>query len=462
MRSYHEQIFSRASMKKLIEYLSIVLTSILLLACGGGGSSSNSPSSTQTFTIGGSVSGLSGTITLLNNAGNPLTVSSSGAFTFTSPVNQGGSYVVTVGSQPSGQSCSVSQASGTNTQSNITSVLVSCLSAGKFAYVPNFGGNNISGFSINQTTGALTAISGSPYPAGVLPYGIAVTPSGKFAYAINYNSNSISQYSINTTSGALSAIGGSEFTGPGPRVILVHPTANFVYVANQIANTVSSYSIDPVSGILTALATVPTGSQPISMAINRAGGYLYTVNIVDSTVSAFAINSTTGALTSVAGSPFSSGAGPTSIAISPSGGFAYVGGQGDIVDPATAGITSFQINPSTGALVSPLFLSSGFSASLAIDPTGQFLYSVGAGLFGYSINASTGALTELSSSPFTIGSDPISITIDPSGQFVYVPRMFDNVIAALRLNTLTGELSPIGEYGAGSGVNYITITAGSQ
>jgi 6-phosphogluconolactonase len=448
-------------MKKLIVYLSVAIFSILLLGCGGGGSSS-SPSSIQTFTIGGSVSGLSGTITLLNNAGNPLIVSSSGVFTFTSPVNQGGSYVVTVGSQPSGQSCSVSQASGTNVQANVTSVSVSCLSTGKFAYVPNFAGSNISGFSINQTTGVLTAITGSPYSAGVLPYGIAVTPSGKFAYAINYASNSISQYSVNAATGALSSIGGLEPTGSGPRVILVDPTGKFVYVANQIAGTISSYSIDPVSGILTPLATIPTGRQPKSMAINGAGLYLYTVSIVDSTISAFSINSTTGDLRELAGSPFVTGAGPVSIAISPTGGFAYVGGQGDNIDPNTAGITTFQVNPSTGALLSPLFLSSGSSFSLAVDPTGQFLYSVGAGLFGYSINSSTGVLTELSSSPFTIGSNPISITIDPSGQFAYVPRMFDDVIAALRLNALTGQLSPIGEYGAGSGVNYISITAGSR
>jgi 6-phosphogluconolactonase len=454
-------------MKKWFTYASAILISLFLFSCGGGGGGSSSSgggggSSTQTFTIGGSISGLTGSITLLNNSGNPLTLTSSGSFTFSTPVNQGSSYAVTIGAQPSGQSCSISQATGANVQANITSVLVSCLNTGKFAYVPNFAGNNISGFSINQSTGALSAIAGSPYTAGSLPRDIAVTPSGKFAYAINNGSNTISQYSINATTGALTAIVGFISTGSGPVKIIAEPSGKFVYVANQSSNSISSYSVNQITGELTDLATTPTGSQPISMAINGAGTYLYTANYTDSTVSVFAINASTGSLTPISGSPFATGQAPIYIIASPSGGFVYVACQGDLINPATTGISISPINLSTGALLASTSFVSGFSVSMAIDPTGQYLYSVGVGIDGYSINSSTGLLSSLTNSPFTTGPNPISVSIDPSGQFAYVPQMFTDAILAFTLNASTGQLTASGSYNAGPGVNVITITPGSR
>ena len=49
----------------------------------------------------------------------------------------------------------------------------------QFAYVANGGGNNVSGYTINPTTGALTAIGGSPFPAGNFPSSVAVTPRAR-------------------------------------------------------------------------------------------------------------------------------------------------------------------------------------------------------------------------------------------------------------------------------------------
>jgi DNA-binding beta-propeller fold protein YncE len=55
----------------------------------------------------------------------------------------------------------------------------------------------ISGYTIDSTTGALTAISGSPFPDGIgtSPYSLAVDPTGKFAYVAN-NGGGVSGYTI--------------------------------------------------------------------------------------------------------------------------------------------------------------------------------------------------------------------------------------------------------------------------
>ncbi len=105
----------------------LVLTIGALLsfaACGGGGTGTITPPP-ATYTIGGTVSGLSGTVSLTDNGGNTLTVTANGGFTFAGTVNSGAAYKVAVGTQPSGQTCTVTNGSGTAT-SNVTSVQVAC------------------------------------------------------------------------------------------------------------------------------------------------------------------------------------------------------------------------------------------------------------------------------------------------------------------------------------------------
>ena len=73
------------------------------------GGSAGGPAS---FTVGGTVSGLSGTVVLQDNGGDDLTVTASGPFTFATKVATGAAYAVTVKTNPSGQTCTVASGSG--------------------------------------------------------------------------------------------------------------------------------------------------------------------------------------------------------------------------------------------------------------------------------------------------------------------------------------------------------------
>lgn len=80
-----------------------------------------------TVTIGGAVSGLTGSgLVLRNNGGDPLPISSNGGFAFATPINAGGAFNVTIATQPGGQTCTVQNGTGTAT-GNITSVAVTCV-----------------------------------------------------------------------------------------------------------------------------------------------------------------------------------------------------------------------------------------------------------------------------------------------------------------------------------------------
>ena len=77
------------------------------------------------FTLGGTVSGLAGTLVLQNNSASNLTVTANGAFTFPNAVLSGSAYNVTVFSKPSNQLCNVTNPSG-NAAANVTNVSVVC------------------------------------------------------------------------------------------------------------------------------------------------------------------------------------------------------------------------------------------------------------------------------------------------------------------------------------------------
>lgn len=85
---------------------------------------------TNTYSIGGSVTGLTGSgLVLQDNAGNDLAVAAgSGTFTFSTPIASGANYQVTVKTQPTAptQTCAATAATGTVVSSNVTNVVVTC------------------------------------------------------------------------------------------------------------------------------------------------------------------------------------------------------------------------------------------------------------------------------------------------------------------------------------------------
>jgi hypothetical protein len=104
----------------------ILGASIFLGACGGGYDGGGSGGAPLTYRVGGTVSGLTGTVVLQNNGGDNLSISANGAFTFPTPLAYGSSYDVTVLTQPMGQTCTVANRAGAYGGSSVTSVTVTC------------------------------------------------------------------------------------------------------------------------------------------------------------------------------------------------------------------------------------------------------------------------------------------------------------------------------------------------
>lgn len=140
------------------------------------------------------------------------------------------------------------------------------------------------------------------------PQGIRVTPDGKFVVVVNQGSNNLSVFSLDATSGALTPVPGSPFpSGPQPGPMAIDPSGKFVLVADSGNNELTPYTIDS-AGSLTAGTPVPLGAKNIqtAMAVDPAGQFAF-VGVFNQKVAGFHLDPGTGSLTPMSGSPFAGG-----------------------------------------------------------------------------------------------------------------------------------------------------------
>lgn len=156
---------------------------MLLTACGGGGGSSGGGGGggggggSTTYSVGGSVSGLSASgLVLTDNGGDNLTVASGAStFTFATKLASGASYDVAVGTQPTGETCTVASASGT-VSADVTAIAVSC-KVNTYTVGGTISGLSASGLKLQDySSGETLAV-----PAGATTY--------QFTQAVAYGTN---------------------------------------------------------------------------------------------------------------------------------------------------------------------------------------------------------------------------------------------------------------------------------
>lgn len=341
-----------------------------------------------------------------------------------------------------------------------------------YAYVGNQSDNTISGYAVDNSSGALTAVPGSPFTGPTGPRQTAVELFGEYVYVANGGGSGVYGFSIASATGTLTAISGSPFPGgAGPRGIVVDTSGEYVYTANRTDNNVSGYVVNASSGVLTAVPgspfAIPSSSEqapgPQKLTVDPTGKFLYVTDHLTGDIAGFTINTSTGALTLMSGSPFSDEETPNidiqpfAIVVAPSGKFVYVTNHG------TSTISVYSVNSTSGALTpvsgSPFAIPPPSECNAqpygaAIGPSGQFLYVADYGCGSISIfflNAVTGVPTQIASSPVFIDlgetecefAGPNDDTLDPTGRFLYVADQGCGVISAYSVDTATGVLTEV-------------------
>jgi 6-phosphogluconolactonase (cycloisomerase 2 family) len=187
--------------------------------------------------------------------------------------------------------------------------------SGAYLYVINNGGtgtnaNTVAAFSIDQTTGALTALSTATVPTGSAPY-LGGIDANKHLYVANSVDNTVSAFTIGAN-GILTQIGTTNFavTGtPAPvsiENVIIDPSSTHIYIVDggnsgltPPANTgfIYAYSLNSDGSIGSALSGSPYAVgvyPPGGMSIDPTGALLGVENNEDSTISPFKILSSGG------------------------------------------------------------------------------------------------------------------------------------------------------------------------
>jgi hypothetical protein len=150
--------------------------------------------SVNTYTVGGTISGLAESGLVLANGTDTLSVAANAVmFTMPTGVASGSTYDVVVQTQPASQTCTVSNASGPVTTSDITNVAVSCVTTLSYTTPGSYNWtvpNGVTSIQIVATGGG----GGASYPGtgfggnggngGVVTATLAVTPGAVLSFYV--------------------------------------------------------------------------------------------------------------------------------------------------------------------------------------------------------------------------------------------------------------------------------------
>ena len=188
--------------------------------------------------------------------------------------------------------------------------------SGQFLYASLQAETGFRGYRINQATGVLHELDGSPFATTGLPDGdtlfgggIVFKPSGDFMYT---SGGGLNAFSIDPTSGKPTLVAGSPFTldiqsDRNAPNIAMDPLGKYVYATHfLLTQSISGFKILP-SGGLEPVPNMPfQGDNPYSISVDPTGRFVF-VGVDGPTMAAYRITRSTGFLTPVAGSEFQFG-----------------------------------------------------------------------------------------------------------------------------------------------------------
>lgn len=357
--------------------------------------------------------------------------------------------------------------------------------------------NQITGFKVDDFSGNLTQVIGSPFSSnGSNPVSIVIKPGGRYVYVVDQGTGgsastcngagTASTLHKETSGGvALYSVGGDGvltfqqqyFTqGSSPVWAQMDSGGTYLYVADKYSpdgcalntsgkpkGSITVFQIDQSTGRLVLVTNqqekdfagnpktwFDVGTAPIMM--QTAGSCLFTLD-GDNTIFPYAFgNSGQITVTTTGFFPVSA----TSLSsINASGSTVYLTDAGsNRILPYTVGSGCALTSVAGGAV--PNITGTSNPQYVFIDRSAKYVYvlnqsttNTGTGTTPYSsisaftVSPSNGQLTPIPGAPYKVGSNPVCMVEDGSSQYVYTSNRNDGTVTGLQINTTTGELSDL-------------------
>lgn len=240
------------------------------------------------YTVGGTVSDLVDTLTLQNNSGDNLIITADGSFTFPTALVNGSGYNATILTQPTGQTCSLTNGSGTIASTNVTNVTVTCTNIpysvggaisglGATVVLQNNGGDDLTLTANAGFTFATTLINGNAYSVTV-----SMQPIGQTCVVTNasgtINAGNVTNVTVTCTDNFYT-VGGAT-SGLSSWLILQNNGGDDLTVTSNGSFTFDTALVNG-SGYSVTILTQPVGQ---TCAVTNASGTISAGNVTDVTV----------------------------------------------------------------------------------------------------------------------------------------------------------------------------------
>lgn len=304
--------------------------------------------------------------------------------------------------------------------------------------------------------------------------GISGTLFGGFSYdSYLYASNqsgspALTRMKINSTSGAITVLG-TTATPNGTYGVEIDSTNTWVYAAGVSANQIAGFTIDHANGNLAAVpgSPVAAGAGVNGLAVSKDSKCLIASNFngaASAKVTSFSINQSTGALTKVA--DYVGGTNPGGIAIDPLNRYVWVANYG------SSTISGYTLNTTTCALVFiNNYASGGSPDAISVHPNGKFVFTGNAtaagGITALQVDPNTGDLSLLTTLVTSNATNGAGIEIDKSGSQVYVTARGGGApgqgrVYGYDVNTNSGSLTLVNSWLTNNGPNDVRILGSGQ
>jgi 6-phosphogluconolactonase (cycloisomerase 2 family) len=339
--------------------------------------------------------------------------------------------------------------------------------------------NQIVGFKIDDYTGNLTTVNGSPFASnGAVPVSIVVKPGGRYIYVINQGTGGTTTKAGTGQSVALYSVGGdgtltfqqNYFTqGYISQWAQFDSTGSYLYVLDKYSpsgdgnGAITAFTSDSTTGRLALVTNAQTqiggvnttyfevGPKPFMM--KTLSGCLFTVNSGNQSISPLAFGSG-GQLTFTTTQTFPTTAGNIT-SINGAGSFIFLtDAANNMLDGYSVGsnctlttLNGGNTNLATYGTTNPTYT--------LIDSTNKYIYVLNqsttstqvttpySSISGFIINSTNQELQPLSGSPYSVGSGPVCIAEDPTNQYMYISNHNDGTVTGKVFDSTHGTLSAL-------------------
>jgi DNA-binding beta-propeller fold protein YncE len=325
-------------------------------------------------------------------------------------------------------------------------------------YVANYLSSDISAYRLDDLTGALAPVPGSPFKSDQSPIAIAVSPSGRVVLVAHGQSRDVRSFTRDAE-GVLTPAPGAPLRAKGALdSVAFHPSGRFAFA---VGDGVLAFAVDPLTGELgpivgTAFSpdapAVPSCTRdPQTLAVSHDGGYLYA--LAGACISTLRIDSATGSLEPLAGSPFVLERRANPYVLASAAGRLYYANSTE-QDAHGGALAPGRLAACAVGSTDGLPLPSCFDApagdrthALVVHPSGAFVYatstvrgSTAGALDAYGFDRASGELTLTVSLP--AGPNPFGLAVDPDGRFVFVANAHDG-LRSYAIDSASGAPAPL-------------------